>query len=225
MGSLWDDLAKCFGILVEGRECPWPFKMMKPHVRFDFTFPHSYEAMILDGPPPVHPLEKLYHFPVELEEGDRAGTYVRVVPQHGPAWSGFFALGFNSEQVVSAICSCPDPEAVCVVVGGYAYVANVADPVRWFQVEQRPVVDLRVVAKADLLLFSGFTSMTAVRKEGIAWQTEKLSWEGIRIVSVDSERLHGFGWDAMSDQEVPFEVDLDTGKHKGGTRPASPPLP
>jgi len=194
---------------------------MKPHVRFDFTFPHSYEARILDGPPPVHPLEKLYHFPIELEEGDRAGTYVRVVPRQGRAWSGFFALGFNSEQVVNAICTCPDPDSICVVVGGYAYVVNVTEPSRWFQVEQRPVVDLRVVLNEAMILFAGFTSLTAVGKTGIAWQTERLSWEGVRITSVEDGKLHGFGWDVMSDQEVPFEVDLKTGKHTGGARPGN----
>jgi hypothetical protein len=108
-----------------------------------------------------------------------------------------------------------------VVVGGYAYVVNVTDPTIWFQVEQRPVVDLRAVAKAELLLFTGFTSATAVGKTGIVWQSERLSWEGVRITTVESGKLHGFGWDVMSDQEVPFEVDLKTGKHTGGARPGS----
>jgi len=198
---------------------------MKSHVRFDFTFPRSYEARILDGPPPIHPLEKLYHFPVELEEGDRAGTYVRIVPAKGPAWSGFFALGFSSEQVISAICACPDPDSVCVVVGGYAYVVNVTDPTEWLQVEQRPVVDLRVVPAPALILFAGFTSITAVGTSGIAWQTERLSWEGIRFTGIEVDKLHGFGWDVMSDKEVAFEVDLKTGRHVGGTRPSTQPLP
>jgi hypothetical protein len=196
---------------------------MKQDARFDFTFPHNYETRILDGPPPIHPLERVYHFPVELEEGDRTGTYVRVIPKRGPAWSGFFALGFNSEQVVTAICACPDPDSVCVVVGGYGYVVKATDPSCWFQVEQRPVVDLRAVAEAELLLFTGFTSATALGKTGIVWQSERLSWEGVRITTVESGKLHGFGWDLMSDQEVAFEVDLKTGKHVGGARPATPP--
>ena len=195
------------------------------HVRFDFTFPHRYEARMLDGPPPVHPLEKLYHFPVELEEGDRAGSYVRIVPVTGPAWSGFFALGFGSEQVVSAICACPDPDSICVVAGGYAYVVNVTDPAKWLQVEQRPVVDLQVVSGPSLILFGGFTSITAVGKTGIVWQTERLSWEGLRITRIEDEKLHGFGWDVMSDKEVAFEVDLTTGRHVGGARPSSLPSP
>lgn len=192
---------------------------MKPHFRFDFTFPRNYEVRILEAAPPVHPVEKLYHYPVELEEGDRSGAYVRVTPQSGPAWVGFFALGFDSDQVVSQLCSTPDPDSFCVVVGGYAYVVKAAHTAEWLHVEQRPVVDMRVLPQQGLLLFAGFTSITAVGSEGIAWTTDRLSWEGLTITEVRGDKLLGRGWDALADKEVPFEVDLKTGKHMGGARP------
>jgi hypothetical protein len=192
---------------------------MKQHFRFDFAFPRNYEVRMLEAPPPVHPVEKLYHYPVELEEGDRSGAYVRVTPQSGPPWVGFFALGFDSDQVVSALCSTPDPGQFCVVVGGYAYLVNAADSAEWMRVDQRPVVDLRSLPQQGLLLFVGFTSITAVGSSGIAWTTERLSWEGLTITEIDGDKLLGHGWDALADKEVPFEVDLKTGKHTGGARP------
>jgi hypothetical protein len=192
---------------------------MKQHFRFDFTFPRSYEVRVLEAAPPVHPVEKLYHYPVEMEEGDRSGAYVRVVPKEGPAWVGFFALGFDSDQVVSQVCSSPDPNSFCTVVGGYAYVVKADDPAQWFRVEQRPVVDLRVVSQQGLLLLAGFTTITAVGNAGIAWTTERLSWEGLTITDIKGDKLLGRGWDALGDKEVPFEVDLKTGKHTGGARP------
>jgi hypothetical protein len=192
---------------------------MKPHFRLDFTFPRNYEAKILEAAPPVHPLEKLHHYPVELEEGDRDGVYVRVTPRQGQAWSGFFALGFESSQVVSAVASCPDPDSLCVVPGGYAYVVKATDPAQWFRVEQRPVVDLRALSQQGILLFTGFTNMTAVGRTGMAWTSERLSWEGITITGISGDKLHGAGWDALADKEVPFEVDLRTGKSTGGARP------
>jgi hypothetical protein len=192
---------------------------MKQHFRFDFTFPRSYEVRVLEAAPPVHPVEKLYHYPMEMEEGDRSGAYVRVVPQSGPAWVGFFALGFDSDQVVSEVCSSPDPDSFCTVVGGYAYVAKADDPAQWFRVEQRPVVDLRVLSQHGLLLFAGFTTITAVGSAGIAWTTERLSWEGLTIIDIKGDKLLGRGWDALGDKEVPFEVDLKSGKHTGGARP------
>jgi hypothetical protein len=192
---------------------------MKQHFRFDFTFPRNYEVRILEAAPPVHPVEKLYHYPVELEEGDRSGAYVRVTPQSGPAWAGFFALGFDSDQVVSQLCSTPDPECFCVVVGGYAYIVEASDPAQWLRVEQQPVVDLRVLSQHDLLLFAGFTSITAFGGSGIAWTTQRLTWEGLTISAIEGDKLLGHGWDALTDKEAPFEVDLKTGKHTGGARP------
>lgn len=194
---------------------------MKQHFRFDFTFPRNYEVRILEAAPPVHPVEKLYHFPVELEEGDRSGAYVRVTSQSGPAWVGFFALGFDSDQVVNQVCSTPDPGRFCVVVGGYAYVVNSFDPADWLRIEQRPVVDMRVLSHQGLLLFVGFTSITAVGSSGVAWTTERLTWEGLTINSIVEDKLHGLGWDALADKEVPFEVDLHTGKHTGGATPSA----
>jgi len=55
-------------------------------------------------------------------------------------------------------------------------------------------------------------------REGLAWQTARLSWEGIRIVGIGAKdnALHGFGWSLMTDKEVAFSVDLRTGTHTGG---------
>jgi hypothetical protein len=132
---------------------------------------------------------------------------------------GFFALGFDSDQVVNQVCSTHDPERFCVVVGGYAYVVNSSDPADWLRIEQRPVVDLRVLSHQGLLLFAGFTSITALGNSGIAWTTDRLTWEGLTITAIDRGKLHGHGWDALADKEVPFTVDLKTGKHTGGARP------
>jgi hypothetical protein len=192
---------------------------MKQHFRFDFTFPRKYEVRMLEAAPPIHPIEKLYHYPLELEERDRSGAYLRVTPQAGPAWVGFFALGFDSDQVVNQMCSTPDPERFCLVVGGYAYVVNTSDPADWVRIEQRPVVDMRVLSQQRLMLFVGFTSITAVGNSGVAWTTERLTWEGLTVTEVKGDKLLGHGWDAIADKEAPFEVDLNTGKHTGGARP------
>jgi hypothetical protein len=106
-----------------------------------------------------------------------------------------------------------------VVAGGYSYIVSAADPQRWEQVEQRPVVEVRVVAELQLLLFTGFTSVTAFGETGRRWTTERLSWEGLSITEIKGEKLLGTGWDALKDKDVAFEVDLRTGKSTGGARP------
>ena len=192
---------------------------MTRHFDLHFIFPRNYEVRRLEAAPPVHPVERLHHYPVQLEEGDRTGAYVRVAPREGAAWAGFFALGFESSQVVSALASCPDPDSFCIIVGGYAYIVKANDPAAWFRVEQRPVVDFRPLPDQEILLFTGFTTMTAVDRAGVAWTTGRLSWEGISITEISNDKVRGLGWDAPADNEVPFEVDLRTGKHSGGARP------
>ncbi len=196
---------------------------MTPQLKFDFTFPRNYEVKILEAAPLAHPLEKLYHYPAELEEGDRSGVYLRVVSKHGLAWSGFFALGFESDQVVNAVCSCPDPDSLCAVVGGYAYVVKAADPAEWLRVEQRPVMEMRALREQDALLFIGFTTISALDRAGLAWTSERLSWEGVAITEISGQKLRGMGWDALTDKQVSFEVDLRTGRHTGGARPGDQP--
>lgn len=193
---------------------------MKPPFHLEFAFPRSYEVRALGSLPPVHPVERLHHYPVELEEGDRTGAYLRFEPKQGSAWYGFFALGFESDRMIHAAYSCPDPDSVCVVVGGYAYVVKTTDPTGWFQVEQRPVVEIRTLPELDLLLFAGFTTITALGRDGLAWTTERLSWEGIAITEIRGTKLHGLAWDALTDKEVPFKVDLRTGQSQGGARPS-----
>lgn len=188
-------------------------------VILDFTFLRNYEVKVLPAAPPVHPLEKLYHYPVEQEEGERAGIYVRVEPQGSATWTGLFAEGFESQQTITTICSCPDPDSVCIVAAGYAYVVNVGDPAQWVRIEQRPVTALHVLKEQRLILFAGFTSITALGDSGIKWTTARLSWEGIKLTEIAGDKLRGLGWNAISDREVAFEVDLRTGQHLGGSSP------
>ncbi|HKE31663.1 MAG TPA: hypothetical protein VKD65_08060, partial [Candidatus Angelobacter sp.] len=133
---------------------------------------------------------------------------------------GFFAQGFDSPQVAHGVFSCPDPDWLCAVVGGYGYLVASSNPQRWIQVEQRPVVAVRAVVELKLLLFVGFTSITILRESARLWTTERLSWEGITISEIQGTKLTGTAWDAIADKEVPFEIDLLTGKSQGGARPA-----
>ena len=164
-----------------------------------YVFPHNYEVKMLESHPLVDPVEKLYQFPAKLEEGDRTGAYLRVFPQASEAWIGFFALGFDSAKVASGIYSCPDADALCAVVGGYAYVVNARHPQRWMQIEQRPVVEVRPVPELGLLLFVGFTSITGLGKSSRMWTTERLSWEGVSITDIEGTTLRGLGWDMVTD--------------------------
>ncbi len=78
------------------------------------------------------------------------------------------------------------------------------------------MVELRALHELQLLLFTGFTTITALGRSGLAWTTKRLSWEGVTISEISGEKLQGLGWDAIADKEIPFVVDLTTGQHTGG---------
>jgi hypothetical protein len=183
------------------------------------VFPRNYSVQALESYSLLNPAEKLHQFPARLEEGDRTGSYVRVTPRKSPVWVGFFALGFDSSEVASGFYPCPDPDWLCVVAGGYGYIVNAASPDQWRQIEQKPVVQVRAVPELKLLLFVGFTSISCLGEANHLWTSERLSWEGIFISKIEDAVLHGTGWDAITDREVPFQLDLRTGKSAGGARP------
>jgi hypothetical protein len=121
------------------------------------------------------------------------------------------ALGFRDPAVPTGLWSCPNPGEICAVSGGYAYILSTTDPTRFTMIPFRPVLEVRAVAAFGLLLFVSHHSILAMSAAGQAWQSEKLSDEGIAIVEIEAETLHGRGWNMMTDKETRFILDLKTG--------------
>jgi hypothetical protein len=72
------------------------------------------------------------------------------------------------------------------------------------------------VAEHALLVFASFQSLLAWGRSGKVWETGRLSWDGLRITAIHGETLLGLGWDMTTDRELEFNVNLKTGKHRGG---------
>ena len=75
----------------------------------------------------------------------------------------------------------------------------------------RPVLQVQPVVDRDLLLFVGNRSIFAWGASGEAWETVKLSDEGVSISAIEGPVLRGHGWNMMSDKETPFALDLKSG--------------
>ena len=78
-------------------------------------------------------------------------------------------------------------------------------------IEYRPVLAVRALLEQRLLLFVGHRTVLAWGADGQAWETGKLSDEGVTITRIENGVLHGTGWEMMSDKERTFEVDLKSG--------------
>ncbi len=183
---------------------------------FDFTFPHNWQATVLERRPLIAPVRQ-FVYPREAEEVERGALdlIVRPAPDRGSAgeFLATFALGFADPAVPSGLWSCPNPQWICAVAGGYAYLVNTANPQQWEMIGYRPVLAVTPLMSQQLLLFSGHQSLIAYGPNGRAWETRRLSWEGIQILEVREASLTGLGWDLITDREFQFEVNLKNGEH------------
>jgi hypothetical protein len=182
-------------------------------------FPHEWKAEVLAGAPMIAPARQFTYprqVPGEEDAMARGALLVQVHPAGGSTFLATCALGFSDPSMPMGIFACPNPREMCAVAGGYAYVIDTAEPERSTQIPLKPVAEVVVLAVHGLLVFVGFHAMVAWGREGLAWQTGRLSWEGIRVTGVEADGLRGCGWNLMSDEEVEFVVDLRSGRHTGG---------
>jgi hypothetical protein len=121
------------------------------------------------------------------------------------------ALGFRDPAAPTGLWASPNPDEICAVAGGYAYIIDTTAPEHFTMIAFRPVLEIRPIMRLNLLLFGGHHSFLAFGQNGQAWKSEKLSSEGLTITSIDGHVLHGQGWDVMTDKEIPFALDLRTG--------------
>jgi hypothetical protein len=159
-----------------------------------------------DGKRPV------FYYPGAQREGGRNGTIITVKPTEGPSWTGCFASGYRSGLALSETCSCADPNEVCVVSCGAAYVVRVDNPQKWQELPCFPVTQLVPVPDSGLLIFCDFTKLLALGIDGIKWVTSSLATDGLRIVSVKNSMLRVSGWKGGYNAEIETCVELLTGQ-------------
>jgi hypothetical protein len=178
----------------------------------DLSFPHHWRAEILAARPPILPLCH-FVYPREVEEVERGALEV-MIHAGGEGAQPFLAtcaLGFRDPAAPSGLWSTPKPEEICAVAGGYAYLIDTVAPERFTMIAYRPVLQVLPALAADLLLFVGHRSILAWGAHGQAWESAKLSDEGITGARVEGEQLHGLGWSMRTDKETPFALNLRTG--------------
>ncbi|HEX7730269.1 MAG TPA: hypothetical protein VF392_14655 [Terracidiphilus sp.] len=187
----------------------------------NLTFPHRWQARILPARPLILP-QRNFVYPAQAEEVERGALEILITfepshsqEKHSPSAQEFLAtcaLGFADPIVPSGLWSCPKPEEICAVAGGYAYLINTVEPEQFTFLALRPVLSIHVAVAAQRLIFVGHRGILAWGPDGLAWDAGKLSDEGITVARIDDTTLHGLGWEMMTDQETPFVLDLATGQ-------------
>lgn len=177
----------------------------------DLSFPHHWQAEILSARPLILP-PRSFVYPLHAEEVERGGLEILVHPSGAQEFLATCALGFRDPAVPSGLWSTPRQDEICAVAGGYAYLIDTTAPEHFTMISYRPVMEIRAVPAAGLLLFVGHRSILAWGREGQAWESKRISDEGVTIYAIEDGILRGMGWEMMSDKEVRFALDLESGR-------------
>ncbi len=180
-------------------------------------FEKSWTAEVLRAAPLIAPARQFVWplaIPGEEDALGRGAVRVMVKPRVGGSFLVTAALGFKDASMPTGVWGCPDADWICVLAGGYGYLASTLEPERVTLLAMKPVV--QVVEAEKMLLFVGFQTILAWGRGGMVWETGKLSWEGVKVSAVTESEVVGLGWDLMADVEREFRVNLRTGTHVGG---------
>jgi hypothetical protein len=139
------------------------------------------------------------------------GFVVKFMPYDGASWVGNFQPGLTS---FSLVVGQNNGTAHLVISSGQGYfvdtrtgglLSEFGGSIEWAQV----LDDGETVLTGNGIAFSLFKGAKTV------WRTRRLSWDGVRVIRLTSDRLIGEGW-CFDETWHPFEVNLANGDSTGG---------
>lgn len=156
---------------------------------------------------------------VELVPGGQVGAgglIFEVDPGDSDPWVGLArACGMRASGAVSGLVTTPNPEVLCVLVRGTAYMVDVTDRSYRPVAVSAPVTAAAPVLPAGLLLLATPWQVIGIGLGGVVWQSRRVAIDGLRLDEADESRLIGVA-DPDSAEPREFVIDLHTGTHEGG---------
>lgn len=162
---------------------------------------------VLTGLPAYGPMAK--SFPASGFGAHSQGFVVEFKSDKFGSWIGNFQLG---PTTFSAAYDHPDAKRIVVVAGGNVYVV---DPETQMAEESGGMVlSATRLKEKNALLFEDCTNISLISAHG-SWQTKRLSWDGIRNLTISGEFVSGEAW-RYDETWHEFSVSLIDGSHLGG---------
>jgi hypothetical protein len=145
-----------------------------------------------------------------------APLIVRVQPAGQERWVGSFEAGCDHD--LTSVFACPNPTQALVVCGGQPYLVDVTAPARSTAIDLDPIIHVRRVGDLNLVVLATHLDLTAIGPAGLAWSSERLCLDGLRILdaTADGIRCAGYGVAGYSVEE--FTVDPHDGQVRTGPR-------
>ena len=115
-------------------------------LEIDLTFPHTYAVEECgEFPGTGNFLVPVLYIPTPTSRPEHSGLWLKITPASGESWIGVFAFGYNSPPAFSRVVSTLDPDRVCVVSNGAAYIMKADERGVWEQVLVFPVLGVQSI--------------------------------------------------------------------------------
>jgi hypothetical protein len=131
----------------------------------------------------------------------------------GQMWVGSFEAGGTGG--IDGIYACPDPSAALIVCDGQGYYTQVTAPTYCTVISLTPITQV-CPAGGTVMVLASFSSLAAIGQHGLAWVSERLSLDDLRITGTGADSIDCDG--SFLDSTQRFTVDTHTGQVKTGPR-------
>lgn len=165
----------------------------------------------------------VYYIPNEGGGVGRDGVIVRFYPTQRLPWIGIFAFGDMLPNGKCEVYPGPGRNHLSIVARGEAYIVSPDDPESFERVLCCPNICTIPIPSRGLVLFHDYTEVIAHNESGLAWRTDRISWDGIEIDKVTPNEVVGKSWDAPNEKKIEFRINLANGKFEGGALPPNLP--
>jgi hypothetical protein len=145
--------------------------------------------------------------------GHQEGLVVKFYPASRAAWVGNFQRGMTD---FSEAIEHPNGTNAIVVASGQGYVVDIARR-QLIECFGGMIDSMFRVPNQDVIIFGDCTNFLAYGPNGILWRSRRVSWDGVRSVSLKDNELVGEAWTPMSEAWKPFAVDVASGFVRGGS--------
>jgi hypothetical protein len=177
-----------------------------------FIFEKSYDIELLNE----LGLEERFYFPIGKKTEGNDGLILKISPFSGKPWIGIFAFGDITTNGLCGVYSMPDKEKFCVVSNGMGYIVTSSDATIFETLDSIPITDVRCIKEKGIILFADYTEIMAYDSGGLRWQSKRLSYDGFKIISLNSDVLIGEFWDIRNESNSLFEIDIINGSLLSG---------
>ncbi len=167
---------------------------------------------ILEGLPPYGPMY------VSINHTDppsySEGYVVRFFKNDGTDWVANFQPGWTD---FNGVYDYADTDIIIVIARGQGYVMNPNET------KAKDIFGLTIksllVGTDKSLICANDTDIIIVSKTGEVWYTERISWDGIKDLTLQNEIVTGLSFDPMNDENpwVPFQINIQTREIIGGS--------